>query len=475
MPRRLAPLALALGFAACLCGTATAAPSMQVGVADDRQLLGDPEAAAQTVREWDARGVDAVRIIARWGVYAPDPAARTAPEGFTGSDPNDPRYAWGALDRAIDLVTDAGMDVTLSVTGWGPVWGTEFPVKDNPRYKPDAKDFAAYASAVAKRYGAKVDRYILWNEPNQPQWLQPQSECTRTGCAPFAPHQYRKIVRAAEPAIRKADPGASVAFGSLAPSGESGKSTNAKLKPLVFMRAFGCVTAKYKKTRTKACRGFKPAAGSLFAYHPHSLKQAPSTHDRDRDNAALADLGRLTKALDRIARAGGFAVRGGGKKIGLLLDEWSYQTNPPDKTLGVSVRQQSRWMQQGTATAALNARVRGLYWYVWKDEPLGPQKQGWQAGFHFLDGRAKPGLAAFARPFWAWKAARGVAGLWGQVRPGRAHDVTIERKSGSSWKKVASVRTDRYGVFSRRVKISAKTTFRFRWADGVSDSRVVAR
>src|SRR4051812_37700857 len=125
MLRRLLPLSLLLFCLAC--GTASAASSMQVGVADDRQLLGDPEGAAQVVRDWESHGVDAVRIIARWGAYAPTPEPRPAPAGFNGANPDDPAYAWGPLDRAIQLVSDAGIDVTLSVTGWGPVWGTEFP------------------------------------------------------------------------------------------------------------------------------------------------------------------------------------------------------------------------------------------------------------------------------------------------------------------------------------------------------------
>lgn len=468
------PFLLALLLLAATVSTASASSSMEVGVADDRLLLGDPAAAQAAVDEWRDSGVDAVRIIARWGAYAPAPEKRSAPSGFSPKDPDDPAYAWGPLDRAVAMVRDAGMRVTLSVTGWGPVWGSQFPVKRNPRYKPDPKKFAAYATAVARRYGDDVDRYIVFNEPNQAQWLQPQSECTRSGCSPSAPHVYRALVRAAGPAIVKADPGAEIAVGALAPRGTSGTSANAALKPLVFLRSFGCLSRTYKKLRSGLCRGFKPAVADLFAYHPHSLKLSPTAHDRDRDNASLGDLGRLTSALDNVQRHGGFKVRG-ARRLPLYLDEYAYQTNPPDKTLGVSPKAQSRWMQQGAAIASRNARVRGLVWYVWRDEPLGTLGTGWQSGFHYLSGRAKPALAAFSRPFWASRVRSGVARLWGQIRPGGRHDVTIERKSGSSWKRVATLRTSKYGTFGRDVRIAAKTTFRFRWDGGTSDARAVSR
>ena len=45
--------------------------------------------------------------------------------------------------------------------------------------------------------------------------------------------------------------------------------------------------------------------------------------------------------------------------------------------------------------------------------------------------RAKPALAVFPRPFWAFRRDRRTVRLWGQIRPGGRHTVTIERRSGS--------------------------------------------
>ena len=90
---------------------------------------------------------------------------------------------------------------------------------------------------------------------------------------------------------------------------------------------------------------------------------------------------------------------------------------------------------------------------MWEDEPDNAVGGGWQSGVRYLSGKKKPAFAVFPNPFWAERAKRGVARLWGQHRPRRRRPtVTIERKSGSSWKTVATVKTDGRGAFRRDVR-----------------------
>ena len=49
--------------------------------------------------------------------------------------------------------------------------------------------------AVATHYGAKVDTWSIWNEPNQPQFLLPQY--SRAPQTPLSPGIYRKLFFAA--------------------------------------------------------------------------------------------------------------------------------------------------------------------------------------------------------------------------------------------------------------------------------------
>ena len=103
----------------------------------------------------------------------------------------------------------------LTITGPGPLWASSEPKRHNTRWKPSAKPYAAFAHAVATRYKEEVDRYLIWNEPNQQGWLQPQWECNnkRRNCTAVSPHLYRALVRAAEPQVHAADPGSEVVMG----------------------------------------------------------------------------------------------------------------------------------------------------------------------------------------------------------------------------------------------------------------------
>ena len=170
---------------------ALAAPAQastpEIGIADDRILMPGGPTADRAVAEWRALGVDTVRIFALWSRIAPP----QKPRGFRPADPNDPRYQWFYLDGAVNRVRAAGMRVTLTVTGPGPAWTSAKPSRRQGQWKPRPSAYAAFARAVATRYGAQVDRYILWNEPNISAWLSPQARCKRRKCTPVSPHLYR--------------------------------------------------------------------------------------------------------------------------------------------------------------------------------------------------------------------------------------------------------------------------------------------
>ncbi len=104
-----------------------------------------------------------MRIYALW--------SRIAPNSPSGE--ND----WAQFDHAVDRVTPAGMKPILTITGPGPLWVSRRSERGEPRYDPDPKLFGKFAGQVAARYGDRVDRYIVWNEPNLGGWLRPQGAC----------------------------------------------------------------------------------------------------------------------------------------------------------------------------------------------------------------------------------------------------------------------------------------------------------
>ncbi len=228
---------------------AYAASSLKVGIEDERLVPGDPANAPQIVKDWKNIGIQVVRIHAGWTRVAPVKPANA-------TDPNDPAYNFHAIDNAVDLVTGQGMEVYLTVTGPPEKWGRT-DSKKTTRWKPNATKFAQFATAVAKRYKGKVKTFLIWNEPNVDQWIQPQGSCVSNAkCKVNAASIYRDIVRKSYAAIKAVDPSAKIIIGELAPRG---KADGSQAKPLAFLRSFACVDKTFAPITKGACKNFKAA------------------------------------------------------------------------------------------------------------------------------------------------------------------------------------------------------------------------
>jgi hypothetical protein len=456
---RFAPLLIALFV--LVPAHAASARNTELGITDDRILLPGGRLAEKAVAEWKTLGVDNVRIFAKWSQIAP----KRRPAGFNGANPASPGYAWGFLDGAVTRVRHAGMKVTLTITGPGPRWTSSKPKRRQPAYKPRTSMYRSFASAVAKRYGAQVDRYILWNEPNIYTWLSPQSSCKHGRCTPVAPHLYRGLVRAAYPAVKAADPGAQVLIGALAPRGQRLRSYKTVMRPLLFLRRLGCRNDAFRRMRSRACRHFKKVTADGFAIHPYSGTLPPERAHPNSDDVGLASIGHLTRTLDRLQ--GVAALDPTTRRFGIYIDEYGYQTNPPDRASGVSPSRQDHYLQRAAYLAWRNSRIKLFSQYLWRDEPLRHGSGGWQSGLRYTRGRAKPSLAHFDTPF-VLDAARNR--LWGQVRPGGRHTVTVQRRArkSSKWRTLATVRTDARGYWLIKRHLTAGASYRFRSAGATS-------
>lgn len=451
---------------------APASSTMLTGIADENVLKGaTPGGAEATVAKWKAEGVQDVRTFAEWGKLAPDASSTKAPAGFNGSDPKS--YDFSSLDAKLDLIRKHGIGITLVISGPGPVWGSLEPARRDQRWAPNAELFGQFATAVAKHVAAKVDRYIIWNEPNVQSWLRPQYKCTSsTKCTPYSPHLYRQLAQAGYDAVHANDPVARVAVGGTSSKGSAvARSATTTMQPMTFLREMSCVTSKYKAKRSGYCKGFKPVKGEALSYHPHSIDKSPGSRDSDPNNARIADLSRLTSVVDRLTRSRRLAVVG-ARKMPFWFDEYAYQTSPPDKLEGTSLRRQNAWSQWGWSIAARSSRVQMLTQYEWFDEPITPGREdlnnGWQSGLYFVDGRAKPLAAAFANPIYGWRTSK--AGyVWGQARPGsQVVQVTLQRKSGSGYRDYKAITTNAVGQFKVKVPKSTKAQYRFTFVDPLS-------
>ncbi len=459
--------------------------------AKERAMVGisDPVATGPTTGllealapRWRAAGVDWASVTADWREIAPEKDSKAPPAGFDGADPSSLLYNWTNLDRVIRLLRENKLAPLLTVTGPGPLWTSTDPERGSARYRPDPAMFAAFAKAVSLRYRTQVARYIVWYEPNDAANLRPQFYCAKGACSPRSPEIYRALFSGAAASIRAADGGAEVFAGALAARGRSApEDSDDPVTPVAWLRAFGCVDGDGLADRSSpSCDQFEAPEVNGIAYHPDQRAAAPSRHLRNTAEAGIHDTSRLTRVLDAIQLSGGIInAAQAGVPIDLYYSEWGYQTNPPDVFSGISLSNQSRWLQEGAKIVYGQPRVKLLGQYLWRDQPVIDLGQGvdaysgGQSGLYGFDGVAKPAASAFPNPFWATSLVGSrEASLWGQVRPGGVHTVAIERRIGSNrYRQVAQVETDAQGYFRVRLPLATTARFRYWWAGSSAKAR----
>jgi len=467
IPRPIRLLLLAGAAVLALAAPAQADRTAELGFEDGAIAL-NPKFASEApgvMGLWrNALGVDWVRIQVYWSDVSPVPLSTVPPPGFNVADPNSPGYNWADPDRAVANAAAQGLKIMLTIHQYGPVWASTEPGKQIPGWKPNPALFAQFASAVARRYGNVVNRYLVGNEPNERVFLTPQTECLPVGrrsvCQRVAPAIYRNLVNAAYPAIKSTDPGAQVIIGELAPIGAIGP-TAGNLAPLAFIRSMYCLDDKYKRIRTGLCRGYRKPRGDGFGYHPYQVREKPTQPQRNPNLAKLGDLKRLFGVLDRAAKP---------TRYKLYMTEYGYETNPPDAKNGVSPAKQAKYLQQAAYIAWSTPRVKLITQYQWRDDPPLPtgEIQGFQTGLLFNDNQPKPSLAFFANPFFIdTSKGRKRAVIWGQVRPDGVSGVRVLRQvGGGAFAPFLTLGTDSRGYFSSRRSLQRNTNYRFEYQRG---------
>jgi hypothetical protein len=445
--RRLS-LSLTLLVLLALPAAASASSTQSLTFEAPRELL-DPSTRDRTLEEIRDFGVDRVRVLVYWKDFAPAPGSERRP-AFDAADPGAyPAGAWSRLDELFDAAQPRGISVQLTLTGPVPRWATEGK-RDNVT-KPNPKEFQAFATAVGRRYGDRVGLWSIWNEPNHPQFLRPQF----VGKRAKSPRIYRKLFLAGQRGLRASGNGAdTLLFGETAPRG-----TPRVVAPLAFLRGALCLNRSYH--RRGHC-GRINAGG--FAHHAYTTRVGPRFRPPDRDDVTIGVLSRLTRGLERSARAGAIP-----RGLGIYLTEFGIQSTP-DPFVGVPLARQAEYLGIAEHMAYVNPRVKSFSQYLLHDDR--PRRgsrverySGFESGLRRSNGRAKPAYDAFRLPLAAESYGRSDV-LWGRVRPSAAQtEVTIlaSRRKGKPFRALRTIRTNHRGVFGLRAKHHDKQRYRVRW------------
>jgi hypothetical protein len=149
----------------------------------------------------------------------------------------------------------------------------------------------------------------------------------------------------------------------------------------------------------------------------------------------------------------------------LWLTEYGYQTNPPDRLLGVSYAKQAAYIGQSALRVWQQRGVTVLIQFLVRDEPsIG----GWQSGLFTAGGTAKLAYHAFALPLAQVSRHGSRVELWGQVRPGSgARAYALQRATTHGWATIGgTARTGAGGTFLRAVALPRGARVRL-WAPSV--------
>jgi hypothetical protein len=409
MRRRLiASLAVVVAACSVAAAPAGASPNARFGVQDDAWLMSGPGTQAERVATLRRLGVGIVRFTLRWDKVAPNRPA-------SPRDPADPAYRWAPFDAVLQGLRAAGISALVTLYG-SPAWAND----GHPaNWLPTTTALGDFAYAAAKHY-SWVRMWTAWNEPD-----------TRVFSVPVSPQLYvQRVLNPAYTGLHAASRANLVAGGVTGPRQPPGG-----MAPLTFME------------------GMRAAHARLDAYAQNPY---PVTPGETPTRTSCSTCGSLTMAVLTTIRAD--VTRLFGAKP-LWLTEYGYQTNPPDRILGVSLARQAQYLSTAALRVWEEPGVTVLIQFLIRDEPsIG----GWQSGLLTAAGQPKPSYYAYPLPLAEISRTGSSVVLWGQVRPGSgARPYVLQRSSGGRWVALGSTqRTGSSGTFRRVVSLPAGASVR---------------
>ncbi len=387
---------LALAGVAFAPQRAAAATGVKYGLTDDAWLLNGPGTLESRLTRLDDLGTQVVRFTVRWNEVAPTKPA-------DGADPADPAYHWTSDDAVLNGLRDHGMTVVLQLVGT-PGWANGGGAANVA--PTSATPFADFATAAALHY-PWVKKWLIWNEPNQRLWLRPTSPVIYT----------IRLLNPAYRAIHATIPGAQVAGGGTAPRGSTGG-----VSPVAWIAGMHAAHAQL----------------DAYAHNPYPLdpkRETPLTGGCG--HCTTITMATIDKLVTLVARDFGNAR--------IWLSEYGYQSNPPDKFLGVSLALQARYLSEGDYVAYHTPRVDLLIHFLYRDEP---NIARFQSGLVTLTNAPKPALGAFEVPLAEVSRSGTRTSLWGQLRaPAAGSAGQIEQHTATGWKTLATVQGGAAGFF----------------------------
>lgn len=334
--------------------------------------------------------------------------------------------------------------------GVGPLSGSPWAASRSQARAWTSVAAAQMTSAAPSRATGplpSVDMLVLWNEPNHPAFLEPQWTGDRAHRRPVSTDQYRSMVLAAYPAIKRQRPDVTVLIGNT--SSRGGFGGHDPVPPLRFLRALACVDDHLRPLQQGSCAHFHRLPGDGWAHHPYTLTGTPAqtSSGRRSDDIFLADLPRLAHTLDRLVAMGRLAPA----MRSIYITEYGYETTPLAGRRNVSEATQARYLTWGEYLASRVPNVRAFAQFLLRDQPPAATVQSdslrrpfgqFYTGLEHADGRPKLAARSFVAGLFVARHRASSVLLFGRLRlagPSRTVEIQI-REPHQSWMTLSTER-----------------------------------
>jgi hypothetical protein len=436
--RALRAALCAVALAVPACAGALTAPADQASTTqesifqDDSRLLYSGDAVRDsTLDELKSLGVNTIRAFVTWNNIAPSPDSTTRPAFDAANPAAYPASSWDRYDGLVRAAYARGLGVIFVPTSPIPAWASQCfgSVPARRTCSPNPIEFGRFMVAMGLRYSStyhdenqgggalpRVFRWAIWNEPNVAIWMTPQYVRRGSFLVPASADRYRRLAYSAIGALRLAGHGGDqILLGETGPVGHTaGLLSRRPVATAEFLRAVLCIDRFGHPLRGFAavrvgCSHPLYLAATGWSHHPYIQggSRSPLTPARF-DEITISSPYRLKLLLAQAARY--HRVR---RYLPLYYTEYGFQTNPPDRTLGVPLVSQSAYLAQSGFMTYRDPAVRGLAQYLLRDDT---GLSGFQTGLRFVDGREKPSYDAYRFPIWVVR--RGIfVTVFGQMRP----------------------------------------------------------
>ncbi len=462
----LAAAALLAGCGSATHGTprpgthrAAALSPLTLGFSGD-QVLTDPAVDSLWISRAVAEGAGIVRVDIKWSDVAPS----APPPGFDAANPASPDYDWAPVDAAVRDLHAHGLAVLLNIYS-APSWaeGPHMPSSEPPgTWRPNAADYAAFATAVARRYDGhfpdplqpgvnlpRVRDWQAWNEPNLDEYLSPQ--WTRSGrhWVDTSPVIYRRLLNAFYAAVKRVSPSNFVISAGTSPYGDwpgfrgPGKE---RMPPVRFYRDLFCLGKGRQGSgalRPLPCPD--PPHLDAIDHHVYGV-YGPLWYAGNPDDVATPDTFKLTRVLDAARRF--HHVLPSGPKA-QWVTEISWSSKPPNPQ-GVPLLKHAHWYEQAMYVLWRQG-VDTILFFMIRDAVPSVTGPGPKGGLYFLDGQPKPAATAYRFPFVTERLTGASVEAWG--RSPQAGVLRIQRLRAGHWTTLKTLHVLTHAVFDTSVAL----------------------